>query len=139
MDTFVGALIVLIVLIVIFIIIRAFWLWYWKINEGISLLKSIRDDVHALRRASQVATPPALEQTIYEPPSIPVAQPSPEAGTRIRVARQSVLRAEPQPNASLAGRVEVGTWLNVVTAQPRWIWVQTDDGLEGWLQLPVAT
>ena len=33
-------LVFFIVLVIIFIVIRAFWLWYWKINETVSLLTS---------------------------------------------------------------------------------------------------
>jgi hypothetical protein len=29
------------ILIVVMLIVRQFWLWYWKINETVSLLKSI--------------------------------------------------------------------------------------------------
>jgi hypothetical protein len=32
-----------IILIVIPLVIRAFWLWYWKVNEIVTLLKDIRE------------------------------------------------------------------------------------------------
>lgn len=36
-------LLVIIVIVIIFLIFREIVLWYWKINEGISLLREIRD------------------------------------------------------------------------------------------------
>lgn len=37
----IGAVIVLAIWILLFLIFRAIVLWYWRINEGIALLKSI--------------------------------------------------------------------------------------------------
>ncbi|HEU5317194.1 MAG TPA: hypothetical protein VFX49_13880 [Chloroflexota bacterium] len=44
-----------VVLIVVFVVIRAFWLWYWKIDEQVALLKQIRDRLDRLGGAGSVA------------------------------------------------------------------------------------
>lgn len=36
-----AALVAMLVFVVIFLLFRVFWLWYWRINEIVSLLKSI--------------------------------------------------------------------------------------------------
>jgi hypothetical protein len=41
--------------------------WYWKINEGIDLLKAIRDELHTLQLASRVIATAPLQQRVYEP------------------------------------------------------------------------
>ena len=45
METGIGALVVAIIL---FLIFRAIVLWYWRVNEAITLLKSIDEKLGAL-------------------------------------------------------------------------------------------
>jgi len=40
-DRMAGGLVVLLIAAVLFLVFRAFWLWYWKISEIVTLLKSI--------------------------------------------------------------------------------------------------
>ena len=41
----------IIVIVFIFLVIREILMWYWKINERISLLEDISDDLSAIRKA----------------------------------------------------------------------------------------
>jgi hypothetical protein len=52
----IGVLAGLSVFVVLFLILPAFVLWYWKIDEQVSLLKEIRDGLRASRAV--VETPP---------------------------------------------------------------------------------
>jgi hypothetical protein len=114
----IGTLVVtLIVLVVVFILTRVFWLWYWNISEGISLLKQMRDSLRVLELA-QVAT-----QTT--------------ANDRIRLARTMHLRQEPRDGARALTNVIGGTFVTVIKTDGAWAWVQTDDGREGWAPLPL--
>ena len=41
-------LIFLVIAIVLFLVVRFFWLWYWKVDERVGLLKDIRDAMQQL-------------------------------------------------------------------------------------------
>jgi hypothetical protein len=86
----IGTLVVtLIVLVVVFILTRVFWLWYWNISEGISLLKQMRDSLRVLELA-QVATQTTTDD-------------------RIRLARTMHLRQEPRNEPRALTNVIGGT------------------------------
>lgn len=56
MDSTIGAIVFLVIMILIFLVFRAIVLWYWRINEGIELLKSINEK---LGRIADSQRPPA--------------------------------------------------------------------------------
>lgn len=48
-DSFFGIILAIGILFVIFLVIREIICWYWKINEGIELLRSINDKLSTLK------------------------------------------------------------------------------------------
>jgi SH3-like domain-containing protein len=124
----IGLLVVtIIVLVGVFIVLRAFWLWYWKIYEVVSLLKDIRNSLRVLERGqsvtSAVSTPAVSVTTVSVPTAI---------GDRIRLSRFVYLRDEPRNDARVLTTVARGTLVTVIKTEGPWAWIQTDDGQEGW-------
>jgi hypothetical protein len=82
----------LVIVILVFLIIRAFWLWYWKVNEQITLLEEIRDGIQSLRaplaaRASGGA-PQSVSSYNASQPLGPVAPIPPSPQRQARQAEQ---------------------------------------------------
>jgi hypothetical protein len=120
----------LIVLIVLFVIVRAFWLWYWKINEGIGLLKDIRASLRVLERAAMASAAPGVAAQVQASETIQVDD-------RVRLARKVQLLDEPRNGARITASVLRGAEVTVLKTEGNWAWIQTDDGREGWTVLPV--
>jgi hypothetical protein len=53
MATSASAVVVLALTILLFLVFRAIVLWYWKVNEGIALLKSIDEKLGRLAGAEK--------------------------------------------------------------------------------------
>ena len=51
------------IMVLIFLICRAIVLWYWRVNEGIALLKSIDEKLGQLAASGVVAQAPAIRAT----------------------------------------------------------------------------
>jgi hypothetical protein len=60
---FAGLIAVMAIMIAIFLICRKIVLWYWRVNEGIALLKSIDEKLGQLATKSVVVTGPAARVT----------------------------------------------------------------------------
>jgi hypothetical protein len=60
---FAGLIGVVALTIAIFLICRAIVLWYWRVNEGIALLRSIDDKLGQLVASGVVAHAPAIRAT----------------------------------------------------------------------------
>jgi hypothetical protein len=54
-----GSIAVLAITVVIFLICRAIVLWYWRVNEGIALLKSIDEKLGQLAASGVAVQAPA--------------------------------------------------------------------------------
>jgi hypothetical protein len=60
---FAGLIGVVALTVAIFLICRAIILWYWRVNEGIALLKSIDEKLGQLAASGVMAQPPAIRAT----------------------------------------------------------------------------
>jgi hypothetical protein len=60
---FAGLIGVVALTVAIFLICRAIVLWYWRVNEGIALLKSIDEKLGQLTGNGVVAQAPAIRAT----------------------------------------------------------------------------
>jgi hypothetical protein len=60
---FAGLIAVMAIMVVIFLIGRAIVLWYWRVNEGIALLKSIDEKLGQLSANGVAVQAPAARAT----------------------------------------------------------------------------
>jgi hypothetical protein len=56
---FAGLIAVVAIMVVVFLICRVIVLWYWRVNEGIALLKSIDEKLGQLAASGVAAQGPA--------------------------------------------------------------------------------
>lgn len=61
MEVVLGSLAVIAVVVVVFLILRELMLWYWRINESLSVLKEIRDLLEAQQKKSTKQPSPAAQ------------------------------------------------------------------------------
>jgi hypothetical protein len=57
---FAGLIAVVAIIVVIFLICRAIVLWYWRVNEGIALLKSIDEKLGQMAATSVAVQAPVV-------------------------------------------------------------------------------
>ena len=59
LSVIVGAsIVVLVVSAVVFLIFRAFWLWYWRVDEQVRLLREIAKNTQLLEERGRPLPPP---------------------------------------------------------------------------------
>jgi hypothetical protein len=60
---FAGLIAVVAIMVAVFLICRAIVLWYWRVNEGIALLKSIDEKLGQLAASGVAVQAPAARTT----------------------------------------------------------------------------
>lgn len=60
---FAGLIAVVAIMVVIFLICRAIVLWYWRVNEGIALLKNIDEKLGQIVASRVAVEAPAVRAT----------------------------------------------------------------------------
>jgi len=64
---FAGLIAVMAIMVVIFLSCRAIVLWYWGVNEGITLLKSIDEKLGLLAAGGPAVKAPAIGAAVQAP------------------------------------------------------------------------
>ncbi|HTD79551.1 MAG TPA: superinfection immunity protein [Chloroflexota bacterium] len=88
------------------------------------------------------AAPPAPMTPAYPPagatarqPEQPTWRPLPAPGQRVHLMTNRIVRVAPESTAASTDEFRAGTDVTVMRTSGDWVWVQTDDGKEGWIQL----
>lgn len=68
-------------------------------------------------------------------PAQPTWRPLPTPGQRVHLVASHIVRVGPEMTAQSTGELRGGTDVTVVRTSGGWVWVQSDDGQEGWIQL----
>lgn len=84
--TVVASVVAAFVVVAVFLVVRFFWLWYWRVNEIVGLLGAIREELHALNARERApstqqprSTPPIMAPAPLPPMAVP---PSPQRTAR---------------------------------------------------------
>lgn len=64
----------------------------------------------------------------------PTWRPLPTPGQRVHLTANRIIRIDPAITARSTGEIRAGTDVTVVSTSGGWVWVQSDQGEEGWTQ-----